>query len=94
MRRLRESHAVSGATTLRGLWGFHGAHRPHGDRMFALSRHVPVATIVVDTPEAIARSFAIADDLTDGHGLISCETVPAALTVDHGARRGSLDLPS
>lgn len=92
VRRLRESGEVSGATVLRGLWGFHGDHVPHGDRMFRLGRSVPVITIVVDTPDAITRGFAIVDELTDGHGLVLCETVPAALAVDQGARRGTLHL--
>lgn len=92
VRRLRDSRAVSGATVLRGLWGFHGDHVPHGDRMFRLGRSVPVTTIVVDTPEAISRCFAIVDELTDGHGLVLCETVPAVLAVDHENRRGDLHL--
>ena len=59
VRRLR-SAGLSGATTLRGIWGFHGDHAPHGDRLLQLGRHVPVVTIVIDTPERIARAF-------DGH---------------------------
>ena len=50
-RRLREGRA-SGATCLRGIWGFHGDHPPHGDRPLQLRRHVPVVTIIVDTPRA------------------------------------------
>ena len=30
VRRLR-SASISGATTTRGIWGFHGDHAPHGD---------------------------------------------------------------
>ena len=92
VRRLRESRTVSGATALRGLWGFHGDHMPDGDHMFRLSRHVPVAMTVVDTPQAISHSFDIVDELTDGHGLVICETVPALLAVDHDGRRGGLRL--
>ena len=44
VRRLRESHHASGATALRGLWGFHGDRPPHGDKMFRLGRSVPVTT--------------------------------------------------
>ncbi len=32
IRRLRGSGAA-GATSLRGIWGFHGTHAPHGDRL-------------------------------------------------------------
>jgi PII-like signaling protein len=85
VRRLRQAGAA-GATSLRGIWGFHGAHAPHGDRLLSLRRHVPVFTIVLDTPERIARLFPIVDELTREHGLVTSElarpsmlnTVPAA----------------
>ncbi|HTZ88332.1 MAG TPA: DUF190 domain-containing protein, partial [Solirubrobacteraceae bacterium] len=76
VRRLRESGA-SGATCLRGIWGFHGDHAPHGDRLLQLRRHVPIVTIIVDTPERIAESFEIVDELTDQAGLVTSEMVPA-----------------
>ena len=47
IRRLRAA-GISGATTQRGVWGFHGAHAPHGDRLLQFGRHVPVVTIVID----------------------------------------------
>jgi PII-like signaling protein len=89
VRRLRESQA-SGATCIRGVWGFHGDHAPHGDRLLQLRRHVPVVTIIVDTPEGIARSFEIVDELTDEAGLVTSEMVPAvaALTAGETARGG------
>jgi PII-like signaling protein len=77
VRRLRASRA-SGATTVRGIWGFHGAHPPHGDRLLQLRRHVPTVTIVVDRPERTEASFAIADELTGERGLVTSELVPAA----------------
>ncbi len=67
VRRLR-SAGISGATTLRGIWGFHGDHPPHGDRVLQLGRHVPVVTIVIDTPERIATAFPIIDELTSSTG--------------------------
>jgi PII-like signaling protein len=85
VRRLRQAGAA-GATSLRGIWGFHGAHAPHGDRLLTLRRHVPVFTIVLDTPDRIARLFPIVGELTHEHGLVTSElarpsmlnTVPAA----------------
>jgi PII-like signaling protein len=77
VRRLRAANAA-GATSLRGIWGFHGDHPPHGDRLLALRRHVPVVTIAIDTPERIASLFAIADELTRARGLVTSELVPAA----------------
>jgi PII-like signaling protein len=92
VRRLRESGA-SGATCLRGIWGFHGDHAPHGDRLLQLRRRVPVVTIIVDTPERIAQSFQIVDELTDQAGLVTSEMVPAMAALGEGGRqRGGLRL--
>lgn len=87
LRRLRESTAVRGATAVRGIWGFHGDHAPHGDRLLQWGRHVPVTTIVVDTPQNIAAAFDVVDDLTDEHGLVTTEMVPALADVDGGELR-------
>lgn len=73
--RLREA-GLSGATTLRGVWGFHGDHSPHGDRLLQLSRHVPAVTIVIDRPDRITAAFEIIDELTTTTGLITSEIVP------------------
>ncbi len=92
VRRLREGEA-SGATCLRGIWGFHGRHAPHGDRLLQLRRHVPVVTIIIDTPERIARSFEIVDELTDQAGLVTSEMVPAMASLAEGEpERGGLRL--
>lgn len=76
VRRLRAA-GIAGATTVRGVWGFHGDHAPHGDRLFQLGRRVPAVTIVVDTPERIATAFNVIDELTAQQGLVTSETVPA-----------------
>ena len=76
VRRLRTA-GIGGATTVRGVWGFHGDHAPHGDRLLQLGRHVPAVTIVVDTPARIAEAFAVIDQLTGEQGLVTSETVPA-----------------
>lgn len=77
-----------GATVLRGVWGFHGDHTPHGDKLFQLTRRMPVATIIIDTPERIERSFNIVDELTSEHGLVTCEMVPAVVSVSGDDRDG------
>ena len=92
VRRLWRSGTASGATVLRGVWGFHGNQEPHGDRLFQLGRQVPLMTIIVDTPANIAASFDIVDTLTGEHGMVTCEMVPALLAVHRGERRGGLDL--
>jgi PII-like signaling protein len=60
--------------------------------MIQLARQVPVTTIVVDSPERIAASFDIIDDLTGRHGLITSELVPALVSIDDGERRGGTGL--
>lgn len=91
IRRLRESDAA-GATSLRGIWGFHGEHAPRGDRFFQIRRHVPVLTIAIDTPERIARSFQIIDELTSEHGLVTSEMVPAMSAMSEAEQQGGLRL--
>jgi len=92
VRRLSESGVTTGATVVRGVWGFHGDHEPHGDRLIQFGRQVPVLTIIIDTPERISRSFGIVDELTGTHGLVTCETVPALMALDDGERHGSIDV--
>jgi PII-like signaling protein len=91
VRRLRAAE-VAGATSLRGIWGFHGAHEPHGDRLLALRRHVPVVTIVIDRPERIAAAFDIVDELTAERGLVTSEMVPAAAALHEDERHGGVRL--
>jgi PII-like signaling protein len=74
IRRLRRENAA-GATAIRGVWGYHGDHAPHGDRLLSLRRHVPVVTILVDRPSAIRRLWPILDEATAEHGLVTSELV-------------------
>ncbi|HEY0718673.1 MAG TPA: DUF190 domain-containing protein [Streptosporangiaceae bacterium] len=80
VRRLR-SAGLSGATTQLGIWGFHGDHAPHGDRLLQLSRHVPAVTSVIDTPARITAAFAVIDELSAEAGLVTCEHVPARFRI-------------
>jgi PII-like signaling protein len=91
LHRLRRTDAA-GATSVRGIWGFHGDHAPHGDRLLQLRRRVPVVTTVIDTPSQIARSFEIVDELTQETGLVTSETLPAMLAISSAARIGGLEL--
>jgi PII-like signaling protein len=91
VRRLREAGAA-GATSLRGFWGYHGDHQPHGDRFWSLRRHVPILTVVVDSPENIRRWFAIVDELTNETGLVTSEVVPALRAGGPDVRHGGLKL--
>jgi PII-like signaling protein len=75
VRRLR-AEGAAGATALRGIWGFHGEHAPHGDRLLSLRRHVPVVIEAIDTPARIAALFGVVDELTRERGLVTSERVP------------------
>ena len=93
VRRLR-SAGISGATTHRGFWGFHGDRPPHGDRLLQLERHVPAVTTVIDTTERIFAAFDIIDEFTKEQGLVTSETVLTlraglgALPVGRSGKRG------
>lgn len=91
VRELRHAGAA-GATSLRGIWGYHGDHEPHGDRLWQLRRRVPVVTVVVDEPEQIRRWFGIVDRLTVQTGLVTSEIVPAFRATAAEVKRGGLRL--
>jgi PII-like signaling protein len=74
VRALREAGAA-GATTLRGIWGYHGDHAPHGDSFRRLRRHVPVITEVLDTPDRMRGWWPIVDAHTARTGLVTSESV-------------------
>jgi PII-like signaling protein len=88
---LREAGA-SGATALRGVWGFSGDRPPHGDRFLRLRRDVPVVTTVVDEPEAVARWFGVVDTVTARAGLVVSELVPAYRARAEAGGLGRLEL--
>ena len=91
VRRLREEGA-SGATALRGIWGFSGDRPPHGDRLLSVARHVPVLTTIVDEPAPIRRWFDLVDEVTDEAGLVTSEIVPAFQATAPERRVGGLRL--
>lgn len=92
IHRLRQHQSLSGATILRAVWGFHGSQQPGGDRLLALTRRVPVATVIIDAPQHIAESFGVIDELTQDHGMVTSEVVPALMSVDGEHRYGTTRL--
>jgi PII-like signaling protein len=66
-----------GATTVRGMWGYHGQAPPHGDRVLQWHRHVPLLTTALDRPGADAeRTFGVVRRVMGDHALVTCEHVP------------------
>jgi hypothetical protein len=51
-------------------------------------------TITIDTPERTARSFQIIDELTQQHGLVTSEMVPAMSAMSETKQHGGLKLAS
>ncbi len=92
IQQLRQRQSPNGATVLRGIRGFDGDREPFGDKLFGLTRRVPVITIVADAPENITESFDVIDGLTSRHGLVTSEIVPALVSVHGDARHGGTDL--
>jgi PII-like signaling protein len=92
VRRLRSAGTAQGATVIRGIWGFHGNHRPHGDSLFRVRRRAPVCTILVDEPDRIAQSFPLIDEITAEHGLVTSERVPALVSAQPERRHGGFRL--
>lgn len=91
IRRLRREGAA-GATSLRGQWGYHGEHQPHGERFWSIRRHVPMLTLLLDTPANMQRWFEIVDEMTHETGLVTSEIVPALRASGPGIEHGGLDL--
>ncbi len=91
VRRLRREGAA-GATALRSEWGYHGEHRPHGERLWSVSRHAGALTVLLDTPANMARWFAVVDEMTERTGLVTAELVPALRTAAPEHVHGGLEL--
>jgi PII-like signaling protein len=96
VRELRKAKAA-GVTSLRGIWGYHGDHQPHGDSFWQLRRRVPIVTVIVGTSERIREWFSIVDEVTSHTGLVTSEMVPAfratARNREHGGLRLAQRLP-
>ncbi|HLI32985.1 MAG TPA: DUF190 domain-containing protein [Solirubrobacteraceae bacterium] len=70
------SSGAPGATMLGGVYGFHGARPPHGERHFGIRRHAPALTIAIAPPERAGEELRLIDRITRDHGLVTSELVP------------------
>jgi PII-like signaling protein len=80
IHRLRREGAA-GATALRGVWGFRGDGEPHGDRVLALRRDVPMIVEVVDAPERAARWLELAREVACPGDVVYAQGVREAITL-------------
>jgi PII-like signaling protein len=80
IHQLRREGAA-GATAQRGAWGFRGEGEPHGDRVLALRRDVPMVVEVVDSPERAGRWLELAQELGCDGDFVYLEKLPTAITL-------------
>jgi PII-like signaling protein len=80
IHRLRHEGAP-GATAQRGVWGFRGDGEPHGDRVLALRRDVPLVVEVVDAAERAARWLELAGEVACEGDVVYVQAVPEAITL-------------
>jgi PII-like signaling protein len=76
VRSLRREGAA-GATALRGVWGYRGGGEPHGDRVLALRRDVPVIVEAIDAPDRSARWLEIAAEIAGDDDVVHSDLVRA-----------------
>jgi PII-like signaling protein len=70
-----------GTTALRGVWGYRGEGEPHGDRVLALRRDVPMVVETVDSPEGVARWLELARSLACEGDVVHVQSIPTAVAL-------------
>jgi PII-like signaling protein len=81
IHRLREEGAA-GATALRGVWGFRGTTPPHGDRVLALRRDVPILVEAIDAPEPATRWRELALSFVGADDVVHSQSIEKTLTLE------------
>ncbi len=80
IHRLREEGAA-GATALRGVWGFRAGGEPHGDRVLALRRDVPMLVEAIDAPDRAADWLGIAVEIAGDDDVVNYAPIPRAIAL-------------
>ncbi|MBV8201131.1 MAG: DUF190 domain-containing protein, partial [Acidobacteria bacterium] len=60
--------------------------------LLQIRRHVPIVTVLLDTPERITKWFEVVDEMTDEAGLVTSEMVPALAALGEEQQHGGLRL--
>jgi PII-like signaling protein len=86
-RHLELIHALraqgaAGATALRGVWGFRGSTPPHGDRVLAVARDVPILVEAIDAAGPAARWLAVAAGIAGDDDVVLSQKIERTLTLD------------
>ena len=77
---------IENVTTVRGTWGFHADHAPHGDHFPRLGRRVPAVTTATGPPEQVSAAFDAVTRVA-GRGLVTAQTVLAMQPAADGTQR-------
>jgi PII-like signaling protein len=81
IRELRRGGA-RGATALQGVWGFRGDVAPHGDRVLALRRDVPLIVETVDAAERATGWLEVAESLSGTSDVVYSQRGLRIFTLD------------
>ena len=73
---VHRAHAagLAGASVFRGIEGFGSSNKVHTTRLLSLSEDLPVAVVIVDTPDRIESFLAQVDEVV-GEGLVTLDEV-------------------
>ncbi len=75
---------LAGASVFRGIEGFGASNTVHTSRLLTLSEDLPLAIVVVDTPDRIAQFLPQLDELI-AEGLVILDDVEVVRYVGRGA---------
>lgn len=78
-RALRRAGGT-GSTTLPGVYGYAGDTPPAQDRWWPIARHVPTVTATINDAATTTALLPVIDRLTEHHGLVTIEHIPATGT--------------
>jgi hypothetical protein len=82
---VRRAHAagMAGASVFRGVEGYGASNHIHTTRILSLSDDLPMAIVIVDTPDAVAAFLPVLDDLVT-EGLVVLEDIEVVKYVGRG----------
>ncbi|GAA1103932.1 DUF190 domain-containing protein [Nocardiopsis metallicus] len=83
---VHRAHAagLAGASVFRGMEGYGASNHIHTTRMLSLSEDLPVAVVIIDTPERIRAFLPQIDELVT-EGLITLDEVEVIRYTGRGA---------
>jgi PII-like signaling protein len=84
---------LAGATVLRGIEGFGASNRIHTTRLLSLSEDLPVAVVIVDTPDRIHAFIPQLDELVT-EGLVILDDCEVIRYVGRDPDSAALDQPA